>query len=202
MAHRSRRARAPAAASATSAPTPTTSPTSSPGSTLDELCAELTTFVPGRALDDNVQIMLRYANGARGAAVGQPGGARQRERPAGCASTATKGGLEWAQDEPEPHALVAARPEPTQIVTRSGAGAGAATARVTRVPAGPSRRLSRRLRHHLCGGRRAPSWRRATGEQAAGRACIFPTIDDGVKGLAFIEAAIRSSKANGAWVKL
>ncbi len=51
------------------------------GLELAELAADLTSFGAGRQLDDNVQIMLRYANGARGALVGEPGRARQRERP-------------------------------------------------------------------------------------------------------------------------
>ena len=62
-----RNARARAARSATSARTPTISPTIVTGLELAELAADLTSFGAGRQLDDNAQIMLRYANGARGA---------------------------------------------------------------------------------------------------------------------------------------
>ena len=99
-----------------------------------ELLADLTTFVAGRRLDDNAQILLRYANGARGAlwasqvAPGNENGLRLRVY-------GTKGGLHWAQENPN-ELRWSPLGEPTRIVTRGGPGSGAAAARVTRTPGG------------------------------------------------------------------
>ncbi len=99
-----------------------------------ELSAELTSFGAGRALDDNVQIMLRYANGARGAlwasqvAPGNENGLRIR-------IYGTKAGLDWIQAEPN-RMLFSPLGQSTRIVTRGGPDSGTAAARVTRIPPG------------------------------------------------------------------
>jgi predicted dehydrogenase len=104
------------------------------GVPLKELCAELTTFVEGRSLDDNAQILLRYANGARGAlwssqvAPGNDNGLRIRVY-------GTRGGLEWNQVNPN-YLLWSAFGRPTQIIARGSPAAGAAATRVTRIPPG------------------------------------------------------------------
>ena len=85
-------------------------------------------------LDDNAQIMLRYANGARGAlwasqvAPGHENGLRLRVY-------GTKGSLQWVQTNPN-EMLYSPFGESTRILTRGGPGSGAAAARVTRIPAG------------------------------------------------------------------
>ena len=60
-----------AAAWGTSVPTPPTSPSTSPGFAIEEISAELSTFVDGRTLDDDASVLLRLADGARGDAVGE-----------------------------------------------------------------------------------------------------------------------------------
>ena len=98
---------------------------------VSELIADLTTFVAGRRLDDNAQLLLRFGNGARGmlwasqVAVGCENGLKLRVY-------GTKGGLEWAQENPNllwfaPHG------EAQRLITRGGAGAG------RRPPASPTR---------------------------------------------------------------
>ena len=78
------------------------------GLEVSELCAELSTFVAGRRLDDNVQVLLRFANGARGAlwasqvAPGNENNLRLRVY-------GSRGGLEWRQEQPNQLALVAVR---------------------------------------------------------------------------------------------
>ncbi len=168
------------------------------GLDLVELSAELTTFVPGRKLDDNVQIMLRYANGARGSlwasqvAVGNENGLQLRVY-------GTKGGIHWRQDNP--NLLYFTRfGEPTQIITRAGAGANAAAARVSRIPSGhPEGYLEcfATIYSEVAQAIRAAREGRKPPEEV-----MFPTVEDGVKGLAFIEAAVRSSQKRGAWTAL
>ena len=90
------------------------------------LSAELTTFVEGRRVDDNVQVLLRYGNGARGmlwasqVAPGNENGLKLRVY-------GTKGGLEWAQEDPN-YLWFAPFGEPKRLITRGGAGASAAAA--------------------------------------------------------------------------
>ncbi len=168
------------------------------GLDVTEICAELTTFVNGRRLDDNVQIMLRYANGARGAlwasqvAPGNENGLQLRVY-------GTKGGFHWRQDNPN-YLFYTPFGKPTQILTRGGAGATAVAGRVTRIPSGhPEGYLEAFATIYT---EAAAAIRAARDGTRLDPAVTFPTIDDGVKGVAFIEAAVRSSAKGGAWTKL
>ena len=162
-----------------------------------ELCADLATFVSGRKLDDNSQVLLRYANGARGAlwasqvAPGNENGLRLRVY-------GSKGGLHWAQENPN---VLRWSPlgEATRIITRAGPGSGAAAARVTRTPGGHPEGYLEGFANIYS--EVALAIKAAREGKKPPAECDFPTIVDGVKGVAFVEAAVRSSKANGAWVK-
>ena len=167
------------------------------GLEVTELSAELTSFGAGRVLDDNVQIMLRYANGARGAlwasqvAPGNENGLRLR-------IYGTKGGLLWIQANPN-ELFYSPLGESTRIITRGGPESGAAAARVTRIPPGhPEGYLEGFANIYT---EVAHAIHAARTRVALDPAVHFPGIDDGVKGLAFIEAAVKSSKANGKWTR-
>lgn len=168
------------------------------GIPVKELCAELTTFVEGRSLDDNAQILLRYANGARGAlwssqvAPGNENGLRIRVY-------GTKGGLEWNQVNPN-YLYWSAFGRPTQIIARGGPAAGTAAARVTRIPPGhPEGYLEgfANIYQEI-----ARAIRAARAGLTPDGAVTFPSIDDGVRGVAFIEAAVASSNGGARWVAL
>ena len=167
------------------------------GLELAELSAELTAFGAGRALDDNVQISMRYANGARGAlwasqvAPGNENGLMLRVY-------GTRGGLAWRQENPNQLSW-SPLDAPTQILTRGGPGSGEAAARVTRVPPGHPEGYLEGFANIYSEVAAAIKAARDGEKPPAG--VVFPTIADGVKGLAFIEAAVQSSKANGQWVK-
>ena len=168
------------------------------GLEVQTLCAELTTFVPGRKLDDNVQVMLRYRGGARGTlwasqvAPGNENGLKIRV-------FGTKGGLEWVQ--PEPNRLLWSRlGQPQQILTRGGPGTGPDAARVTRVPPGhPEGYLEAFATVYS---EAAEAILAAREGRKPGQDVAYPTLDDGVKGLAFIDAAVRSSQAGAVWVEV
>lgn len=167
------------------------------GIPLAELCAELTAFVPGRRLDDNVQILLRYENGARGmlwssqVAPGNENGLRLRVYGA-------KGGLEWRQEEPN-HLVYAPFGQPRQIITRGSAAADATAQRLTRIPAGHPEGYLEGFANIYS--EAAHAIRAARDGQRPDEAVLYPTVDDGVKGIAFIEAAVQSSAKGGVWVK-
>lgn len=163
-----------------------------------ELCAELTSFVPGRQLDDDVQVMLRYAGGAKGflwasqVAPGQENGLKIRVY-------GTKGAIEWAQVEPN-GMIWSPLGANQQIVTRNGAGADAANRRASRIPAGhPEGYLEGFATIYA---EAADAILAARGGAKPSPDTMFPTVDDGVRGLAFIDAAIRSSAAGGVWTAL
>ena len=168
------------------------------GVELVELAAELTSFGEGRALDDNAQVLLRYANGARGAlwisqvAIGHENGLRLRVY-------GTKGSLQWAQENPNV-LLHSPLGEPARVLTRGGPGVGAAAARMTRVPTGHPEGYLEGFANIYS--EIALAIKAARNGEAPPAEVHFPGIDDGVKGLAFIEAAVASSKADGKWTKL
>ncbi|MGL4441988.1 MAG: Gfo/Idh/MocA family protein [Alsobacter sp.] len=168
------------------------------GSEVTDLCAELHTFVEGRRLDDNVQIMLRYENGARGmlwasqVAPGNENGLQLRVY-------GTKGGIHWRQDNPN-YLYFTPFGKPTQILTRGGAGAYPSASRVTRIPSGhPEGYLEAFATIYS---EAAQAIRAARNGGKPGPEVTFPTIVDGVKGVAFIEAALKSSRKGGVWTRI
>ncbi len=168
------------------------------GLTPSELSADLTTFVKGRKLDDNVSVMLRYKGGAKGMlwasqiAVGNENGVTLRV-------FGEKGGLEWAQENPN-LLWYTDLGKPKQLITRGGDGANAAAARVTRVPFGhPEGYLEGFANIYTEAARAIKAARHG---KKPGKEVTFPGIADGVAGMAFIEACVKSSAKNGKWTKL
>lgn len=163
-----------------------------------QLCAELSTFVPGRALDDNVQVMLRYANGARGllwasqVAPGNENGLRLRVY-------GDKGGLEWRQEHPN-QLHWSPFGQATQTIARGTGAANGDAARVTRLPSGhPEGYLEGFATVYS---EIAQALQAAREGKAAPADVVFPTIADGMHGMAFIEAAVRSATEGARWVEV
>ncbi|MBB2972392.1 Gfo/Idh/MocA family oxidoreductase [Mesorhizobium sp. RMAD-H1] len=168
------------------------------GLELDELLAQLTTFVEGRQLDDDVQILMRFKGGARGmlwasqVAVGNENGLKLRVY-------GTRGGLEWTQADPN-YLWFTRFGEPKQLLTRGGAGAWPQAARVTRVPAGHPEGYLEGFANIYAEAARAIQAARK-GEKPDDDV-IFPTVRDGLAGMQFIEAAVASSRASNQWIKV
>ena len=163
-----------------------------------ELAADLTTFVKGRRLDDNAHVMLRFKGGARGmlwasqVAPGNENGLKVRVY-------GTKGGLEWSQVDPN-YLWYTPLGEPKQLITRGGAGSTAPAGRVTRVPPGHPEGYLEGFANIY--GEVARAIKAARAGRKPDREVSFPGIADGVAGMAFIEACVRSSAKNGKWMKL
>jgi len=164
----------------------------------NELAADLTTFVKGRKVDDNANVMLRFRGGARGmiwasqVAPGNENGLKLRVY-------GTKGGLEWTQADPN-YLWYTPFGEPKRLLTRGGAGSDAAAARVTRVPPGhPEGYLEgfANIYTEVARAIRAKLERRKVEPEVQ-----FPGIADGVAGMAFIEACVKSSDRNARWTKV
>src|SRR5665213_1529737 len=104
------------------------------GLTCEQVAADLTTFVPGRRLDDNVQVMMRFSGGAKGslwASQIAPG----NENHLCLRIFGEKAGLTWEQENPNYLTLSPLGQQPRSI-TRGGPGAGAAAGYATRIPSG------------------------------------------------------------------
>jgi predicted dehydrogenase len=167
------------------------------GLEVEALCAELTTFVEGRQLDDDCQIMLRYHGGARGllwASQVAPGNENNlRIRVYG-----EKGGLDWHQEHPN-HLTFSPFGKPKQLITRSGHGAGPAAAKVTRIPPGhPEGYLEGFANIYMAAAEQVAAY--IEGRAAASEALLAPSVEDGARGIKFITAAVESSAKGGVWV--
>jgi predicted dehydrogenase len=168
------------------------------GLRLKSLAADLQRFVPGRQLDDNGHVLMRFEGDARGmlwcsqVAPGNENALRLRVY-------GEKGALEWAQEEPNLlwHTTLG---EPKRLLTRGGAGAGPAAQRVSRTPAGHPEGYLEGFANIYAEAARAINARRAG--QPVPEDVLFPTVEDGVAGVAFVDACVRSSARNGAWVTL
>ena len=160
-----------------------------------QVFAELTTFVEGRRLDDDAQLLLRLEGGAKGAlwssqvATGNENGLRLR-------LYGESGGLAWSQEDPN---VLWFSPlgEPPRRLTRGGPGLDAAARSVTRLPPGhPEGYLegfanlyadAARLIRAIDAGRLPPP-----------ESAWLPTVDDGVEAIRFVEAALASQRG-GTW---
>ena len=164
----------------------------------ESLCADLSSFVPGRRLDDNAQVMLRYPGGVRGllwasqVAPGNENGLQLR-------IYGERGGLKWRQEDPN-HLELALLGEPPRRITRGGPGSHGDADRVTRIPPGhPEGYLEGFATIYS---EVAVAIRAARGGEAPAAAVRYPTGEDGLKGVRFVEAVVESSQADAAWVAL
>lgn len=168
------------------------------GLQITELCADLSTFVEGRLLDDDGNVLLRFDNGAKGILHASQISAGE-ENDLNIRIYGEKGGLEWRQMEP--NSLIAKwLDQPTQVM-RTGVGDlyPEATAH-TRIPAGHPegyleafaniyRNVALCVRSRLNGETPDPIYE------------DFPTVDDGIRGMRFIEKVVASSNSDQKWTK-
>jgi predicted dehydrogenase len=168
------------------------------GLTLDTLAADLTAFVPGRRVDDNGHVMMRYKGGAKGmlwcsqVAPGNENCLRLRVY-------GTKGGIEWAQEDPN-YLWFTPLGQPKRLITRGGAGSGPEAARVSRVPPGHPEGYLEGFANIYAEAARAI--RAAKAGSALPEGTTFPGLKEGLEGVAFVDACVRSSARNGAWAAL
>ena len=165
---------------------------------VDEVCAEVGTIVPERLIHDYAGALLRFDNGARGgfwvtqAAAGVENGLRIRV-------SGTKGTLEWMQEFPQ---ALTFKPlhGPSQNRTPNGPGTLPLSARSTRLVAGHPEGFPDAFANIYSDAAEAIAGRRA-GKEAEPLALYFPNSWDGLLGIRFVDSVIKSSEANGKWVK-
>ena len=165
----------------------------------ESLCADLDSFVKGRPVDDNAHVMLRFKGGAKGM-IWSSQVAPGNENALKLRVYGTKGGLEWEQEHPN-HLWFTPFGQPKRLITRGGAGSNDAAGRVTRVPPGhPEGYLEGFANIYTEAAAAIRARRKKNGKTPKG--VVFPTVQDGLDGMRFIDACVRSSKRNAAWIKL
>jgi len=172
------------------------------GLAIKEIAADLTAFVKGRRLDDDGNCLLRFSKGAKGLlhasqiSIGQ-------ENNLAIWIHGKNASLEWHQEHPnELH--IDTLGAPTQIWKRGNeyvATQSEAAARATRLPPGHPEAFLEAFANNYCNFAdtiRAKNHKETPSELIAD----FPGIKEGVAGMKFIEAVVKSSKENSAWIKL
>ncbi len=171
------------------------------GLQIEELAADITSFVKGRKLDDDANVLLRFKGGAKGVlhcsqiSVGEENNLNIRVY-------GELGGLEWHQNEPNTM-LVKWLDKPMEVYRTANGYLGTAAKAAGRTPpAHPEGYLEAfaNIYKNFASAIRARKNGQKIGKDDP--ANDFPKIEDGVRGMAFIEAVVASSKKNASWTKL
>ena len=169
------------------------------GLEIDEVAAELSTFIPGRKLDDDGNMLVRYKGGAKGVLYASQISAGD-ENNLNVRIYGTDASLEWHQEHPNELTLKFAD-APRQIHRRGNSYNGTECAANTRLPFGhPEAFIEAFANVYLAAAEAIADEVQGNYPRSAGY--DFPTVDDGVTGMALIEAAVKSSQNNSAWTKL
>lgn len=166
------------------------------GLELESICADLSIFVPGRRLDDDGNVLLRFTNGARGVLI-----ASQIE--VGCENDlclrvfGTTGTLDWSQEEPN-RLLHAPIDGPLRVLTRGSPWLGEPARRATRLPTGHPEAFIEAFANVYLG---VAAHIRAL---QAGKAphpldADYPRLADGARGVRFIEKVVQSAASSAKW---
>lgn len=170
------------------------------GLAIESLCADAATFVPGRRLDDDASVLIRFRGGARAVltcsqvCIGQENNLSIRVH-------GSEGSLAWRQEDP--NRLELTTPDgPTRIITRGSASLGPEAAAATRLPPGHPEAFIEAFANIYRGAFQAIRARAAQqrGTPQPPQTIAFPTVHDGARGVRFIERVIESARAGGAWL--
>src|SRR5450432_3904478 len=163
---------------------------------IDELCAEFTTFIPGRKLEDDANMLIRYRGGAKGVlhcsqiSCGEENNLNIRVY-------GTLGSIVWQQEHPNELKFMP-KNEPAKILRRGNNYVSEVAKKFTRLPFGhPEAFIEAFANIYL----EAIAAIRANIEGKRTGKNDFPTVEDGVIGMAFIETAVKSAKSNAKWTK-
>jgi len=166
------------------------------GEKVSEVAADVTAIVPGRPIDDNVNLLLRFANGARGSlwasqvAIGHLNSHRLRVY-------GENGSIQWFQERPEELLIVEAGQEP-RFVRRGDPGTPTSS---VGLPGGhPEGFIEAFSQLYTDFAERVTARLESRSPKAA--SLFAPDVVTGTRVMAFIEAVLKSGKANSAWTKI
>jgi len=169
------------------------------GLELEAICADLTTFVPGRQLDDDGNILLRFKGGAKGILTASqvcPG----QENSLSIRVWGTKAGLEWQQENPN-YLYVRDNAGPERIYKRGNAYNCEAAVANSRLPSGHPEAFYEAFANvykNFADTVRA----KILGIEPSDLMLDFPTMEDGARGVYFINKAVESSGSDVKWTPM
>lgn len=170
------------------------------GLEIEEICSDLTAFIPGRELDDDGNNLVRFEGGAKGI-IHASQISNGDENALNIRVYGTKASLEWHQEDPN-ELIVKYANAPRKIYRRGNdyISEAAAGHGFTRTPfAHPEGFIEAFANIYLAAGRAIAD--KIDGNSAPEGGYDFPGVDDGVAGLAFIKASVESSKSEQKWIK-
>jgi Predicted dehydrogenases and related proteins len=173
------------------------------GLKIEELCADLTTFVEGRLLDDDGSVLLRFENGAKGVLMASQISAGE-ENAVRIRIYGEKGGLEWANEDPN-NLIIKMLDQPRQLYRTGNAYAAPYTlssfaTHNTRVPAGHPEGLLESFAN-IYRNFAATVTAKREGNTPTAEQLDFPTVYDGVRGMAFIDTVVKNNEGTEKWTK-
>jgi len=168
------------------------------GLEIEEMCAELTAFIPGRTLDDDGNILIRYKGGAKGLLYASQI-SNGDENNLNIRIYGTKASLEWHQEDPN-ELIIKYHDKARQILRRGNGYVCNAAERNTRTPFGhPEGFIEAFANVYLAAAK-------SIAAEVAGKKLPknpdFPTVEDGIRGMAFIATAVKSSNSKSKWTKM
>lgn len=167
------------------------------GLDLTEICADLTSFVPGRRLDDDGNLLLRYEGGAKGMLIASQISAGE-ENDLRIRVYGTEGGLEWRQEDPNYlHHRPAEQPE--RVLKRGNEYLCEEAKKAARVPPGHPEAFIEAFANVYAGVTEAVRAREEGREPDAG--LPFPTVYDGARGVHFVEKVVESAGSERKWTE-
>jgi predicted dehydrogenase len=168
------------------------------GLEIDQICAEFTSFVKGRVLEDDANMLVRFKGGAKGVLYASQISVGE-ENSLAIRVYGTKGSLEWHQEDPN-DLIVKYADAPRRIYRRGNAYLSDVAKRFTRIPFGhPEAFLEAFANIYLEAARAIEA---EVNGQPIPSDCDFPTIKDGVEGMLFIATAVRSAKGGAVWTSM
>ena len=169
------------------------------GLEIESLCADLTTFIPGRRLDDDGSVLLRFKGGARGVLL-----ASQIE--IGCENDlrlrvfGADGSLEWHQEDPN-YLTHLPLDGPKKVITRGSPWLSEAARRAARIPPGHPEGFFEAFAN-VYRGVAADIHARIAGATPDPLAVDYPRVEDGARGVRFIERTVESARSERKWVAM
>jgi len=168
------------------------------GLEIDEICSELTAFIPGRELDDDGNNLVRFKGGAKGIIYASQI-SNGDENALNIRAYGTKASLEWHQEEPN-DLIVKYANAPRKTYRRGNDYLGAEAQKYSRTPfAHPEGFIEAFANIYLAAAEAIAD--KIDGKPAPDGGYDFPGVDDGVAGMAFIKASVESSASEQKWIK-
>ena len=170
------------------------------GLQVESLCADLASFVPGRQLDDDASVLLRLQGGARGVLLASQAAAG-KENDIRLRVFGSQGSLDWHQEEPN---LLEFTPldAPRQVLTRGSPWLAPAALRACRLPPGHPEAFTEAFANVYLGVASDIASRWNGGPAADPADADYPRIEDGARGVRFIERAVQSAASERKWTAM